>query len=119
MDTDLNEAVELFKALADPTRLRLLDLLSRRPRPGFCVTGLAHHLGVSQPAVSQHLRVLRQLGLVHGERSGYRIHYVLDAERLHRARELISQVLTMSEGELKAELRSRTPEGVRGTPPGL
>ena len=50
-----------FEALAEPNRRRILDLLQGGERP---VTDLVQQLGVSQPAVSKHLRVLRQAGLV-------------------------------------------------------
>lgn len=60
----------------------------------LCVMALAHRLEVSQPAVSQHLRLLRNLGLVRGERRGFRVHYFLDAEKLARWREIASEVLT-------------------------
>ena len=53
---------------------------------GFlCVNALAHRLGVTQSAVSQHLRVLRQVGLVNGERHGAFVHYRLDREALDRS----------------------------------
>lgn len=50
-----------FEVLADPNRRRILDLLRQAERP---VGDLADELGVSQPAVSKHLRVLREAGLV-------------------------------------------------------
>ncbi|MBN1510317.1 MAG: helix-turn-helix transcriptional regulator [Sedimentisphaerales bacterium] len=76
----LEELVEAFKALSDPTRLQLLQLL-RGERP-LCVNALAKRLGVSQPAVSQHLRVLRQAGLVKGQREGSFIHYSVRQDQL-------------------------------------
>jgi DNA-binding transcriptional ArsR family regulator len=84
---EIEELAETFKALADPTRLRLVQLLSEH-KGALCVNALAHRLGVSQSAVSQHLRVLRQVRLVEGERQGYHVHYALDPERLaqHRSR---------------------------------
>jgi DNA-binding transcriptional ArsR family regulator len=61
------EQAALFSALSDPTRLRLLKHLQRQRRPGaLCVNALAGLLGVSQSAVSQHLRVLKGIGLVKG-----------------------------------------------------
>jgi len=79
----MQELTRFFRALGDETRLQLVALLARQ-EPGrvLCVGGLAHRLGVTTSAVSQHLRVLKDLGLVHGERRGYRIHYYLDQERL-------------------------------------
>jgi|SRR5947209_7577491 len=50
-----------YAVLADPTRRRILDALLRREQP---VSDLVEHLGMSQPAVSKHLRVLREAGMV-------------------------------------------------------
>jgi ArsR family transcriptional regulator len=82
---EIEELAEIFKALSDPTRLRLVKLLSECS-PGecqgaLCVNALAHRLGVTQSAVSQHLRVLRQAGLVNGQRHGHFVHYSLDQDR--------------------------------------
>ena len=68
----LGNAVEqaaVFGALADPTRLKLVKLLCRQREPdALCVNALAGLLGVSQSAVSQHLRLLKSVGLVKGEK---------------------------------------------------
>ena len=79
----MQDLARLFKALGDQTRLRLVVLLTQQ-EPGRCrcVRRLARELGVTTSAVSQHLRVLKDLGLVRGERLGYRIHYFLDEEQL-------------------------------------
>jgi DNA-binding transcriptional ArsR family regulator len=53
--------MDVFDAIADPTRRRMLDLLAARPMPA---TTLADEFAVSQPAVSRHLRALREAGLV-------------------------------------------------------
>lgn len=58
----------LFRALADPTRRALFERLCREGDQ--TVTTLTDHAGVSQPAVSKHLKVLRQAGLVEGTRAG-------------------------------------------------
>jgi len=72
-----------FKALGDETRLNLVALLAQQePGKALCVSRLARELGVTSSAVSQHLRILKDLGLVRGERGSYRIHYFLDRERL-------------------------------------
>jgi len=65
---------EIFKALADPTRARLLFALKEEP---LCVCDLAHLLQMSVSAVSHQLRVLRHLGLVRGERDGRIVTYSL------------------------------------------
>ncbi len=66
---------ELFKALADPTRLQLVLALAERE---LCVCDLATIVQLSQSAVSHQLRTLRQLRLVRGRREGKLIYYRLD-----------------------------------------
>ncbi len=72
--TGLDEAAELFKVLGNDSRLALVWLLSREP---LTVGALADRAGLSQPLVSQHLRTLRQAGLVSSEREGKEIRYAL------------------------------------------
>jgi DNA-binding transcriptional ArsR family regulator len=79
----MHRLAQFFKALGDDTRLQLIALLARQePGQALCVGRLAEEIGVTTSNVSQHLRVLKDLGLVRGERRGYRIHYFLDQERL-------------------------------------
>ncbi len=66
---------DIFKAVADPTRRRILDLLGEGERT---VGELAGEFNVSQPAVSQHLRVLREAGLVGWARAGRSHRYSLN-----------------------------------------
>src|SRR5215217_1270168 len=68
-----------FATLAEPTRLRILDLLRERPRP---VGELVDALGLSQPGVSKHLRVLRDARLVRVRRDAQRRFYEVHAEPL-------------------------------------
>ena len=92
--TKTKEQAELFAALADPTRLKLVQILCRQNPPGCrCVNNLSQLLGISQPAVSQHLRVLKSVGLVVGERRGFRIHYLIDPEGLKRCQRILSAAL--------------------------
>lgn len=64
-----------FKALADPTRLRIVNLLLRSP---LCVCEMARMLKLPQPLLSRHLAYLRNSGLVEGLRQGLRINYELN-----------------------------------------
>jgi DNA-binding transcriptional ArsR family regulator len=68
-----------FELVAEPTRRRILDLLRLRARP---VGELVKLLGLSQPGVSKHLRLLREAGLVQVRRDGQRRWYELDPEPL-------------------------------------
>ena len=88
------EEVAVFKAFADPTRLRLVKLLCHQQvSDSLCVNALAGLLGVTQSAVSQHLRILKNVGLVRGERRGYRIHYVINHQALEHCHEIILAAL--------------------------
>jgi ArsR family transcriptional regulator len=73
--------VQSLKALADEKRLKILRMLLSSD---LCVGALANHLGVSKPAVSQHLQILRRAGLVKGEKRGYWTHYMVDRQALAR-----------------------------------
>jgi DNA-binding transcriptional ArsR family regulator len=71
--------LEVFQAIADPTRRALLDLLREGERP---VKSLVERFPISQPAISQHLRVLRQARLVSERRAGRQRFYRLEGEAL-------------------------------------
>ena len=70
---------EAFKALSDPTRVRIVSLLAETE---LCVCDLAAALGMSQSAVSHQLRSLRDLRLVRRRRDGRQIFYTLDDEHV-------------------------------------
>jgi DNA-binding transcriptional ArsR family regulator len=88
----IQELSEVFKALSDPTRLRLVKLL-RDHDGALCVNALAHRLDVTQSAVSQHLRVLRQARLVVSDRHGPSVHYMLNQEKLSQHKALLKETL--------------------------
>lgn len=73
---------EIFKALGDPTRLRILRMLASHPDQKVCVGCIAQRLGISQPAASQHLKVLKNVGLAEPNREGFRVHYAIDRDAL-------------------------------------
>ena len=72
---------ETFKALGDPTRLRLLAALSKAE---LCVCDLASLVGISESAASHQLRLLRALRIVRTRRDGRMVHYRLDDEHIAR-----------------------------------
>ena len=74
---------EVFAALGDPTRLAILRELSRGKR--LTPSGLADQLPMTRQAVAKHLAYLGRAGLVHSERTGREVHYVLDADPLEEA----------------------------------
>lgn len=95
-------AAELLRALSAPIRLALVDLLIDGPR---CVHELVDALSVSQPLVSQHLKTLRQAGLLTTQRRGREVVYQLvDHHICHVARDILAH---------SRELHSHTPTPTR------
>lgn len=81
---------ELLQALGDPTRLRILSALGTACIP---VRAIAEATGLRQPAVSHHLRVLRDRGLVRAERRGAFIYYCCASDALHPALDAVRALL--------------------------
>jgi ArsR family transcriptional regulator len=78
----------LLKALADPTRLRILSLLSRHEGE-VCVFEIVESFTLEQPTISHHLRILRDAGLVDCRKKGLWAYYYVRREALGRARDVI------------------------------
>jgi DNA-binding transcriptional ArsR family regulator len=85
--------VRSLKALAEEKRLRILRLLLESD---LCVGALSRRLGITEPSVSRHLRILRDAGLVKGEKRGYWTHYAVEREALHR---IATEIGRMATGE--------------------
>ena len=76
----MDEAViNKLKAIADKTRLQLLESLLTK---NYCVSALAEKKDISESAVSQHLKILREADLVIGEKRGYYVHYSVKRDNL-------------------------------------
>lgn len=80
----------LCNAFVDPTRILILYTLNERPHN---VTELTHQLGTTQPKISRHLKILRDLGLVRATRQGVTITYELADCRLIEALDILRGVL--------------------------
>jgi ArsR family transcriptional regulator len=74
-ERDANELAVRLKALADPTRLRLIAFLLDQPDREACTCDLAPHMGLTDPTVSHHLKTLEQAGFVTRERRGVNVYY--------------------------------------------
>jgi ArsR family transcriptional regulator, arsenate/arsenite/antimonite-responsive transcriptional repressor len=79
----------LLKALADPTRLRILSLLSRHEGE-VCVFEIVESFTLEQPTISHHLRILRDAGLVDCRKKGLWAYYYVRREALSRAQDVIN-----------------------------
>lgn len=90
---DAEEAERLagaMRVLADPARIRLLSLIASGPEGEACVCNLVEPLGLGQPTVSHHLKVLHQAGLLDRERRGRWVYYRVRPEQLEPIREALA-----------------------------
>ncbi|MGW2563240.1 ArsR/SmtB family transcription factor [Streptomyces sp. NPDC001514] len=79
----------MLKAIADPTRLQLLRLIERAPGGEACVCDLTECLGLRQPTVSHHLKLMTEAGLLDRERRGTWVWYSVNLDGLRRVRDII------------------------------
>ena len=94
------EKTAVLKAIADETRMKILTLLLKH---NYCVRALARNLGLTEATISQHLKVLREAGLLVGEKRGYFMHYDVERAVLH---ELAKEIEALAE----IERETCTPE---------
>jgi ArsR family transcriptional regulator len=83
------DLAEVFKALADPTRVRLLHYLAFSASGTACACHLPDALGISQPTLSFHMKKLHDAGLVNREKRGRWVHYTVRSDGLAFAREFL------------------------------
>lgn len=92
-EAEAEEYASWFKALADPTRIRILNLLAQSAEP-VCVCDIVDHFPLGQPAISHHLKVLRDVRFVVAERRGtfmyYRVNHDCLAEFPEAARRILN-----------------------------
>lgn len=91
-------SIETFtKALADQTRLRILNLLAQKPE--LCVCELTEALALAQPKISRHLAILREAGLLLDRKAGLWVHYRLHEDLKPWAKSVLSQLRLASQDE--------------------
>lgn len=87
---DVSPVTRVLKALSDDNRLKIVALLAQNE---LCVCHLVEALGLSQPNVSQHLTVLKNAGLVSGERRGTWMYYRLEVENPELIGPMVESIL--------------------------
>lgn len=110
---DLERHIAVFGALSSRPRALILHALADHR---LCVGALARRLGITQSAVSQHLRILRAAGLVQGSRDGSRVHYEIVPEALEQCAVAIAQLVHTATSDEEGPDRARdagTPEANR------
>jgi DNA-binding transcriptional ArsR family regulator len=92
--TDSEKLARVFKLMSVNTRVHMIRLLKRRC---LCVSALARDLQITPAAVSQHLRVLRDAGIVTADKRGYFVHYCVNKRMLARWREAADGLLRIDQ----------------------
>jgi ArsR family transcriptional regulator, arsenate/arsenite/antimonite-responsive transcriptional repressor len=87
--TEAADVAALFRVLGEPARLQLLSLIAAQPSEEVCACELVESLGLSQPTVSHHLKVMYEAGLLTKERRGNWIYYRIVRERLTFLRKVL------------------------------
>ncbi|CAB4851758.1 MAG: metalloregulator ArsR/SmtB family transcription factor [Actinobacteria bacterium] len=88
---DARVLAEAFRALADPVRLQLLNLIATSAAGEVCACDLVEPVGKSQPTVSHHLKVLREAGLVEADKRGTWVWYSVVPHRLDELRRVLAR----------------------------
>ncbi|MFI0446726.1 metalloregulator ArsR/SmtB family transcription factor [Actinomadura sp. 6N118] len=97
-ETEAAELAKVFKAIADPVRLRLLNMIAAHESGEACVCDLTDAFELTAPTISHHLKVLRQAGLIEGERRGTWVYYRAVPEALSRLSGLFTPQALVSTG---------------------
>ena len=87
---------EVFKALGDVNRMMIIKILASNPDESLCVIDLADMLGITQPATSQHIKVLKNVGILVSKRVGNRTYYKIDVDQLHEYKDIIDHMFKMA-----------------------
>jgi ArsR family transcriptional regulator len=98
-DVEAKRLAGALRVLADPARLRLLSLIGANPNGEACVCDLTAPLGLSQPTVSHHLKVLTEAGLLGREQRGRWVFYWLLPEPIELLRSALAEPVTSTRKE--------------------
>lgn len=88
--TDAKALAALFRVLSDPARLQIVSLIAAQPNQEVCACELVENLGLSQPTVSHHLKVMYEAGLLEKERRGTWIYYWVVRSQLSLLKDVLS-----------------------------
>ncbi len=97
---------KVLKAISDETRMNILTLLLKH---NYCVRALANELELTEATISQHLKVLREAGLLEGERRGYFMHYLVNRSVLLKLAKEIEALAAIEQEACQPEKRDDCP----------
>jgi len=110
MDKKIENTARIFRALSVEKRVEIVKILAKR---SLCVGALSNLIGISPGAVSQHMRVLRDAGIVESDRRGYFVHYNLTPGIEKQLTSIVKTVFQQREGEKPCAARRTNAKGRR------
>lgn len=90
--------INQLKAISDPTRYKIISLLLERH---YCVRIISKKLDISESAVSQHMKVLKEADIIYGKKLGYHMHYIVNTKTLELVRKELSLLIQSAEVSAK------------------
>ncbi|WP_313076045.1 ArsR/SmtB family transcription factor [Lacrimispora sp.] len=100
------DPMTLLHTITDPTRYRILELLMERH---YCVRAVSKKLGISEPAVSQQMNLLKKAGVITGTKMGYHMHYLVNIDLVKETINQFAQEFTVKRN-MEAEATERICE---------
>lgn len=103
---------KIFKAFSNDVRMKIFEILLEGK---MCVSGIVNKLNVTQPTVTQHLKVLQQIGLVKSKKIGYWMHYSVNDPGLKKVKNVLKEftrTLRVKDGKCKIH-SSKCPEKIK------
>ncbi|NLY71490.1 MAG: winged helix-turn-helix transcriptional regulator [Clostridiales bacterium] len=92
------EMLNVLKAISEENRMKILNLLLKH---NYCVRALSTELNISEAAVSQHIKVLKEAGLLKGEKKGHYMHYDVNREVLNELAKQIEEMASIKKETCK------------------
>ena len=86
----------VFRAFGDLNRMKIIKILASNPDESLCVSDLARMIGITQPATSQHIKVLSDVGVLKRKRLKNRTFYAIDSKVLKEYNEIINHMFRMA-----------------------
>ena len=86
----------VFRAFGDLNRMKVIKILASNPEESLCVSEIAGQIGITQPATSQHIKVLSDVGVLKRKRVKNRTYYSIDSKRLKEYNDIINHMFRMA-----------------------
>lgn len=91
-----NKIIDVFKVLGDDTRLKIIKLLASNTVDSLSVTDLSKLVGISQQAASQHMKLMKMVGILEPNKKGYHVYYKINIQNLIKIKKDIDKLFNMA-----------------------